>query len=222
MSDERPLEDIEALDDWDDDDRRPASPRRSSTWLLGPIALVAVVAIVIAVVVGGTKPNAVSPVTPSPSTSTGPATLPAPTLSPTATMSQTPTQTASRVAIQLSALASDDPAEPLRISLLDPKPQAPSAGLIAYRVQICVSDRSAGVSSDKVRVAASNWQLARFESGDNPQPGVPSVAPQFPSETFLGKGECASGYVTFAWNVVEAPNALLYSDKRFGWYWRLS
>jgi hypothetical protein len=71
-------------------------------------------------------------------------------------------------------------------------------------------------------VAASNWQLARFESGDNPQPGVPSVAPQFPSETLLGKGECASGYVTFAWNVVEAPNALLYSDKRFGWYWRLS
>jgi hypothetical protein len=122
----------------------------------------------------------------------------------------------------LPALASDDPAEPLRISLLDPKPQAPSAGLIAYKVQICVSDRSAGVSSDKVRVAASNWQLARFDSSDSPQPGVPSVAPQFPAETLLGKGECASGYVTFSWNVVEAPNALVYSDKRFGWYWRLS
>jgi hypothetical protein len=48
------------------------------------------------------------------------------------------------------------------------------------------------------------------------------VSPQFPAETFLGKGECASGYVTFAWNVVEAPNAILYTDKRFGWYWRLT
>lgn len=221
MTDEPPLEDIEALDDWDDDGR-PASPRRSSTWLLGPIALVAVAGIVIAVVVGGTKPNAVSPVTLSPSTSAGPTTLQVSTVSPTAVMSQTPTETSSRVAPPLPALASDDPAEPLRISLLDPKPQAPSAGLIAYRVQICVSDTSAGVSSDKVRVAASKWQLARFDSGDNSQPGVPSLAPQFPSETLLGKGECASGYVTFAWNVVESPNALLYTDNRFGWYWRLS
>lgn len=212
----------EALDDWDDDEA-PPQRRRTPYWWVGPVAVVAVIAIVAAVIVGGTKPEAVSPVTPSPSTATtGPTTLQVSTVSPTAIASQAPTETASRVSPQLPALASDDPAEPLRISLLDPKPQAPSAGLIAYRVEICVSDRSAGVASDKVRVAASNWQLARFDSGDNSQPGVPSVAPQFPSETLLGKGECASGYVTFAWNVVESPNALLYSDKRFGWYWRLS
>jgi hypothetical protein len=221
MSDERPLEGIEALDDWDDE--RAPVPRRSPTWLIGPLALLTVVAIVIAVVVGGTKPNAVSPVTPTPSTATsGPTTVQVSTVSPTAIVSQPPTATPGRASTQLAALASDDPAEPLRIRLLDPKPQAPSAGLIAYRVQICVSDTSAGISSDKVRVAASYWQLARFESGDSPRPGVPSVAPQFPLETLLGKGECASGYVTFAWNVVEAPNALLYSDKRFGWYWRLT
>jgi hypothetical protein len=144
------------------------------------------------------------------------------TVSPTAVTSQTPTQTAILVTPPLPALASDDPAEPLLISLLDPTPQAPSAGLIAYRVKICVSDRSAGISSGKVRIASSNWQLARFDSGDSPRPGVPSVAPQFPYETLLGKGECASGYVTFAWNVVEAPNALIYSDNRFAWYWRLT
>ncbi len=221
MSDERPLEGIEALDDWDDDAR--PQRRRAPYWWVGPVALVAVVAIVLAVVVGGTKPKSVTPVTPSPSPPTTRATtLPVATVSPTAVASGAPTETAGRVSAQLPAMASNDPAEPLRISLLDPKPQAPSAGLIAYRVQICVSDRSAGVSSDKVRVAAANWQLARFDSGDSPRPGVPSVAPQFPAEALLGKGECASGYVTFAWNVVEAPNAIVYSDNRFGWYWRLS
>ncbi len=222
MSDGRPLEGIEALDDWDDEGR-PPSPRRSSTWLIGPIALVAVAAIVIAVVVGGTKPNAVSPVTPSASTSTtGPSTLQVSTVSPTAVASRTPTEASSSVSLDLPALASDDPAEPLTISILDLKPLAPSAGLIAYRVQICVSDKSAGIASDKVRVAVSNWQLARFDSNNNAQPGVSSVAPQFPAEVFLRKGECASGYVTFAWTVVEAPNAIAYLDKRFGWYWRLS
>ncbi len=221
MSDERPLEGIEALDDWDDDDR-PPSPRRSPTWLIGPIALVAVAAIVIAVVVGGTKPTATNPVTPPPSSAATASATGQESTSPTTVPSQSAIESASPASVVLPALASDDPAEPLRISLLDPKPQAPSAGLIAYKVQICVSDRSAGVASDKVRVAASNWQLARFDSSDTPQPGVPSVAPQFPSETLLGKGECASGYVTFAWGVVEAPNALVYSDKRFGWYWRLS
>lgn len=85
-----------------------------------------------------------------------------------------------------------------------------------------MSDDSAGVASDKVRVTAGNWQLAAFPGTANPSAGVPGVAPQFPFETRLGKGQCASGYVTFAWNVVETPNALIYNDKRFGWYWRLT
>ncbi len=135
MSDDRPLESIEALDDWDDDGR-PSSPRRSSTWLIGPIALLAVAAIVIAVVVGGTKPDAVSPVPPSPSTSTtGPTTLQASTVSPTALASETSTKAASPVPVQLPALASDGPAEPLRISLLDPslKRPAPGSSRTGYR-----------------------------------------------------------------------------------------
>ena len=211
---------VEMLDGWDDDS--PEASRRSRSWMIGAVALFAVGAIVVVVVVGGTHPSAIDQVTPSESSSAPETSRREASTSPTAVTTQTPTGSANRAAVQLPALSSDDPAEPLRISLLDPAALAPSAGLIAYRVQICVSDESAGVASDKVRVTAGNWQLAAFPGTVDPSAGVPGVAPQFPFETRLGKGQCASGYVTFAWNVVEIPNALIYNDKRFGWYWRLT
>jgi hypothetical protein len=215
VTDDRLPGPVEMLDDWDDDGDE--TPRRSRSWMAGPVALVAVAAVVVAVVLGQAHPSAVEQVAPSLSSSaevTSPVS-PTPLATGTATGSGT-------VAPHLPALSSDDPVQPLRVGLLDPTPVAPSAGLIAYRVQVCVSDDSAGVASDTVRVAAGNWWLASFSGTENASPGVPGVAPRLPYESRLGKGQCASGYVTFAWNVVEPANVLTYSDQRFRWYWRLT
>jgi len=58
---------VEMLDGWDDDS--PEAPRRSRSWMIGPVALLAVGAIVVAVVVGGTHQSAIDQVTPSLSSS---------------------------------------------------------------------------------------------------------------------------------------------------------
>lgn len=221
-------EDIETLDAWDDDERPPV---RSPNRVLGPLAVLAVVGLVVAVVVAGTgggqSPSTTASVTatavsgPSDaSTVNGPSHYQVSSESPTAVTTRSPAPAASTSA-KLPVLASDDPAEPLRITLLEPGPTAPSAGILAYKVQVCVSSDAAGVASDRVRVAAANWQLTTFPVNGTVQTAVPGVAPQFPYEARLGKGECASGYVTFAWNIVEAPDAIIYNGTRFAWYWRL-
>lgn len=220
MRDDRLSGPVEMLDGWDDDG--PEKPRGARSWIAGTLALLAVGVVAVAVVVGQTHPSAVEQVTPtlsSPAVETpegrGSATPPAATTG-------TATGSPGHVALQLPVLSSDDPAQPLRVSLLDPAPVAPSAGLIAYRVQVCVSADSAGLASDTVKVAAGNWRLASFPGTANASPGVPAVAPQFPFESRLARGQCVSGYVTFAWNVVETADLLSYNDKRFGWYWRLT
>lgn len=217
MRDDRLPGPVEMLDGWDDDG--PETPRRSRSWVVGPLALLALGAVVVAVVVGQDRPSAVvAPTIPSVAESSRGAA----TTTPTAVATASATESRGPVAPQLPALSSDDPAQPLRVSLLDPVPVAPSPGLIAYRVQVCVSDHSAGVGSDTVRVSAGSWRLASYRGTANPSTGVPGVAPRFPFETLLGKGQCASGYVTFAWNVVDAADVLSYNDERSGWYWRLT
>jgi hypothetical protein len=211
---------VEMLDEWDDDG--PERPLRSRSWIAGLVALLVVGVVGVSVAVSETHPSAVEQVTPTLSSSAGQTPGDVGSTTPSPATTGTATASAGRVALQLPVLSSDDPAQPLRISLLDPAPVAPSAGLIAYRVQVCVSADSAGVASDTVRVTAGNWRLSSFPATANASPGVPAVAPQFPLEARLGKGQCVSGYVTFAWNVVEPADVLTYNDKRFGWYWRLT
>ncbi len=206
MADDR--EELEPLDAWDE----APTPPRSVGWV-GPLAIVAVVVIVVAAVLGGTQRGATDPVTtptPSPSAVSVP---PSPLVPSAAPATRTPPAV-------LPSIAGDDPAEPLRITLLDPRPAAPGPGLVAYKVQVCA--QSGGVTSETVRIAAANWRLATSADLVSTQAGVPDVEPQFPVEVRLRKGECADGYVTFAWNIVESPAVILYSDGRFSWYWRLT
>ncbi|HSN11825.1 MAG TPA: hypothetical protein VLS51_06940 [Propionibacteriaceae bacterium] len=215
---------VEMLEEWDDD--VPDGPRRSRSWIVAPVALLVLVLGIVAVVANA-RPSAVEHVAPSLAasdrgTSASQASAPATGEAPPAVTRSTASASPGRVAVQLPAVSSDDPVQPLRVSLLDPAPAAPSPGLIAYRVQVCVSDDSAGVASDTVTVRAANWSLASYGRAAAPSSGVPGVAPQFPFESRLGKGQCASGYVTFAWNVVEPADVLSYDDSRFGWSWRLT
>ncbi len=219
MRDDRLPGPVEMLDGWDDDD--PEKPRWSRSWTVGLIALF-IAGVVVVGVVGEADPSAVQRVAPSLSSSLAETSGNMVPTIPTAVATETSTASRDGVALQLPALSSDDPYQPLRVTLLDPAPVAPSPGLIAYRVQICVSADSAGVASDTVRVAAGNWRLASYPGTGEASTGVPGVAPQFPFDSWLRKGECATGYVTFAWNVVEPANVLSYNDKRFGWYWRLT
>jgi hypothetical protein len=41
-----------------------------------------------------------------------------------------------------------------------------------------------------------------------------------PADGLYGKGECATGYVTFS-TISEKPAFLAYMDGRSGWYWML-
>lgn len=201
-------EELDPLDTWDD----PPPARRSVGWV-GPLAILAVVVIVVAAVLGGTQRGATDSVTTPSPTPSSVSVLPSSVVPSAAPPSSTPPAV-------LPSISGDDPAEPLRITLLDPTPASPGPGLVAYKVQICA--QSGGVTSDTVRVAASNWRLATSADLASTQPGVPDVEPKFPVETQLHKGECASGYVTFAWNIVEPPAALYYADARFSWLWRLT
>ncbi|HET7725432.1 MAG TPA: hypothetical protein VFK68_12385 [Propionibacteriaceae bacterium] len=219
MRDDRLSGHVEVLDEWDDDD--PERPRPSRSWLAGSVALVGV-CVVAALVLGQAQPTAVDHVPPTLPSSMETETPASPTPPSTTITPTTATTSPGRVALQLPVLASDDPAQPLRVSLLDPTPVAPSPGLVAYRVQVCVGGDAAGVGSETVRVAAGNWRLASANGLANPSTGIPGVAPRFPFESLLAKGQCASGYVTFAWNVVETANLLSYTDTRVGWYWRLT
>lgn len=200
-------EELDPLETWDD-----LPPARRPVGWVGPLAILAVVVIVVAAVLGGTQRGASDPVT-TPSPSSTVSVLPSSPVPSAAPVSSTPPPV-------LPSIAGDDPAEPLRITLLDPTPASPGPGLVAYKVQICA--QSGGVASDTVRIAASNWRLATSADLASTQPGVPDVDPQFPVEARLRKGECASGYVTFAWNIVEPPAALYYADGRFSWLWRLT
>lgn len=201
-------EQLDPLENWDD----PPPARRSVGWV-GPLAILAVVVIVVAAVLGGTQRGATDPVTTPSSTSATVSVVPSSRVPSAVPASSTPPAV-------LPSIAGDDPAEPLRITLLDPTPASPGPGLVAYKVQICA--QSGGVASDTVRIAASNWRLATSADLASTQPGVPDVDPRFPVEARLRKGECASGYVTFAWNIVEPPAAIYYADGRFSWLWRLT
>ena len=107
------------------------------------------------------------------------------------------------------------------ISLLDPAPKLLTGGLASFNVQVCVSSRSAGVASDKVKVSLDGWLLRAAYYGDVSSPVVVRLDPEFPNEALLGKGQCVSGYVTFPYVAANGPHVIAYVSNRFEWSWYL-
>lgn len=209
---------VEVLDEWDDDQRPPRTGRRA--WWVGPLALVAVVAIVVAVVIGGTKQPELDPV---PSLSVTPSATvtsadPAPT-SWTTVEATIPVASTDVDVYTPDPLPEDAEAEPLLVTLVDPKPRV-APGVIAYNVRVCVSKTSAGRNGGKVTVSRANWMLGGLRDSVTPVSSG-GVAPEFPSLAMLGAGQCASGYVSFPTGNSDTYSAIYYGDERFGWSWRL-
>jgi hypothetical protein len=48
------------------------------------------------------------------------------------------------------------------------------------------------------------------------------LAPTFPPEVRLGKGQCVTGYVTFPCEAPDGPHVIAYVSNRFEWTWYLS
>lgn len=216
MSDDPPPGIVETLDEWDDDQRPPRTGRRA--WWIGPLVLVAIVAIVVAVVVGGTKRPEVAP---TPSTVAPTARVTSADPAPTSWATVDATVASSSIDVYEytpEPLSADAEAEPLLVTLVDPKPRT-SPGTVAYNVQVCVSKTSASRTGGKVRVSRSGWMLAG--TSDSVPPLASGSASDFPETTMLGPGQCASGWVTFPLGSGQTYSAIFYGDERFGWSWRL-
>jgi hypothetical protein len=226
--DDDPPPGVEYLDEWDSP-QAPRPPRGGRGRILVLAAVVLVVAVVIAVALGATQRRAVGPVTstsptPSPTeaTSTGVPTASATDLRstyqvtaevPTAymTMLVDPPQPYTPVPVE-----SDVEADPLTIKLLEKAPKSADMS-IGYRVSVCVNSASAG--GGKVRISRDSWFLGFASTGSSgPARDRALVTPAFPVEGLYGKGQCATGYVTFA-KGEESPSSISYSDGRFGWTW---
>ncbi len=225
MDEDPPLGNVEHLDEWDDE---VPTPRRTRTWLIGPLALVAVVAIVAAVVLGGTKQAAVEPV-PSPTPTATPV-LPNVSTTALANPGSTYYVTVNASAGSITAgpdqaytpdpIPSDAEEEPLLVSLVDKQPRT-SAGMVSFNVRVCVSARSAAPKASKVRVSRSGWLLTGIREGTSPME-TGGIAPEFPEATLLAAGQCVSGYVSFPTSGDSKYIAINYGDERFSWSWRVS
>jgi hypothetical protein len=238
MHDDPPPGSIEVLDEYDDDTSR--SRRRTRAWLLGPAALLAVAAIVVAVVLGGTAhtPLTVSsspPVAPPTLSATPPSTGP-PTSWATveASAPSVPSASRSEIRVEVSGasiqvitdegylpppIPSAAEAEPLVVTLLDAKGRT-APGVIAYNVRICVAAGSAAANGRKVDVIRDRWTLDTGMGASNPTP-VGAIAPAFPALASLAAGQCASGWVTFQVGADAKSLTLMYGDERFFWSWRI-
>jgi hypothetical protein len=214
---------VEYLDEWDSPP--PPQPKRAGSGrMLVLSAAVIVVALVIALVLGGSQRRAVDPVT-----STSPTTTATPTDMPSSYQVSTESPTAyqsievpdpAQAVYTPSPLPSDIEAEPLIIKVIDTVPKV-ADGAIAYRVSVCVSSSSSSVGGDKVRIRRDNWSGGTFTSGTTaPAADKVPIEPAFPADGLYGKGECATGYVTFS-TISEKPAFLAYLDGRSGWYWML-
>ena len=236
MDDDPPPGDVELLDEWDDD--LPAPRRRTKTWMLGPLALVAVGAILVAVVLGGTKRAALtdssSPPAPPSVTSGTSSSYPAPTS--WATVDATLPSGATTYRVEASGgggimvvpeeaytpgpIPSDAEAEPLVVSLLERVDSTDSA-TVAFKVMMCVPSGRAALGGGKVRISRSGWMLG-LVSGMSAPMSAGGRSPAFPETALLDAGQCVSGYLTFALPVASKYLSLYYNDDRFMWGWRVS
>ncbi len=193
---------IDILDEWEAEGPPHWSETRIARLVLGSGAVV--VALVVFVILGGTMRDANQP---------SPPTTPSVRVAPATT---TP------IAMPPPTLEADDPLEPLLISLVDQTPTLLEGSLASYDVQVCVSPTSAGIASDAVRVTLDGWLLRTAYYGDVSSPVSGGVAPMFPSEVRLGKGQCVTGWVTFPSAPPEGPHVISYVSNRFEWSWYLS
>jgi hypothetical protein len=220
MDDDPPLGNVEFLDEWDDDES-PRPRRRTKTWLIGPLALLAIAAIVIAVVLGGTKPQALDPVPTELPTTPTPTALSYPSYSyVTVDASSGPITIGPDPAYTLEPIPSDAEAEPLLVTLLG-KAERTDAMSVAFKVQICLRGGSAAAGGGKVRVSRNGWMLGLGDSSISPV-STGGLAPEFPDTAFLDAGQCVSGYVTFLLLGDAKYISLYYGDDRFSWSWRVS
>lgn len=220
MHDDPPLGNIELLDEWDDDES-PRPRRRTRTRVIGPLALVAIAAIVVAVVLGGTKQQALDPVPTELSTTPTPTALSYPSYSyVTVDASSGPITIGPDPAYTPEPIPSDAEAEPLLVTLLG-KAERTDAMIVAFKVQICLRGGSAAAGGGKVRVSRNGWMLGLGSSSISPV-STGGLAPEFPDTAFLDAGQCVSGYVTFPLLGDAKYISLYYGDERFTWSWRVS
>jgi hypothetical protein len=199
MNEPRP--EIEILDEWKGEAPQHWSESRIARVVMG--SGVVVVALVVFVILGGTMRDANQP---------RPPTYPSVRVTPATTLAT----------IEPPTLEADDPLEPLLISLVDQIPTLLAGSLASYDVKVCVSPTSAGVASDAVRVSLDGWLLRTAYYGDVSSPVSGGLAPAFPLEVRLGKGQCVTGYVTFPCEAPDGPHVIAYVSNRFEWTWYLS
>lgn len=211
----------EALDDWDGEDEEPV--RRPSARLIGLLALLVIVAIGVAVVFGGTQRAAVV-ITPPPTVAVS---MPSAVPTPDATSYVTVDASAGPIEVPVPVPQADESipstaaASPLIVSLLDPEPRTES-GLVAFRVQICVSPGSAALDGGKVTVSRGSWRMWSKDLNTvivSETRGT--LSPEFPASASLGAGECVSGYVCFPMYQDVTSLSLSYDDARLSWTWRI-
>lgn len=220
MVDDRPPGNVELLDEWDDDET-PRPRRRTKTWLMGPLALVAIAAIVVAVVLGGTRQDALDPVPTELPTAPTPTALSYPSYSyVTVDASSGSISVGPDPAYTLEPIPSDAEAEPLLVTLLG-KAERTDAMIVGFRLQICLRGGSAAAGGGKVRVSRNGWMLGLGTSSISPVSSG-GLAPEFPETAFLDAGQCVSGYVTFPLVGDAKYIFLYYGDERFTWSWRVS
>ena len=198
---------VEYLDEWDST-LPPEPPRTADRRLLLPFALVVVGAIIVALVLGGAGRGLFGPVAPKLPVVTGPTNNPA--------TPYQPVDVASENAFTPAPPNDDVEAQPLIVTLEQTLPKT-SDGILSFKVSVCVNSASAG--GGKVRISRDSWFLGFASTGSSgPARDRALVTPAFPVEGLYGKGQCATGYVTFA-KGEESPSSISYSDGRFGWTW---
>ena len=221
--DDDPPPGVEYLDEWDSP-RTPRPPSAGRGRILVLSAVVLAVAVAVAVALGAAQRRAIGPVT---------------SMSPTPTAAQTPTPSSTQPASTYEVsgevptadmsiindspppytpapVASDAESDPLTIKLLEKAPRQTDQS-VGYKVSVCVN--SAATGGGKVHITRDSWFLGTPSFGsEGPAIDKPQLAPAFPVDGMYSKGECATGYVTFA-KPLETPIYISYVDTRFQWAW---
>lgn len=201
---------VEYLDEWDST-LPPEPPRTADRRLLVPFALLVVAAIVVALSIGGAGRGLF--VAPKLPVVTGPTTDP---VTP-----YQPVDVATESAFTPAPPFDDVEAEPLIVTLSETVPRT-AAGILSYKVSVCVSADIGSAAGGRVPIMRNFWTLVSRSTNELLAPmatGGPD--PIFPDTWYYLKGQCASGYISFQTSTGFVPQLLTYADNRFSWSWRV-